>query len=167
MPDDPRLAIWAYRGELQGRAEHLYFQKSDAEDAVQEVFAGALRDWASYTPGNLRAWLFQRLHWNFLLFLEHERSKKALAGRRALPLETQIDETPLAVAPRQDNVVLLSEARRFMQRHRNADAQVVVALVMGYSARAVGAQIGRNDLAVNQRACRYRRDLRQAGFGDD
>ena len=71
----------AYADVLHNLGRYLTGNDTDADDLVQETYAGALRAAAQFTPGtNLKAWLFRILRNTFVSAYRRQRHNPVVGG---------------------------------------------------------------------------------------
>jgi len=137
---DFRRDIVAALPLLKARARRLTGSSAAADDLVQDTIERALVNEARYTPDtNLQAWL--------LTIMRNHHIGAAMRAARMVPADPQSATfTGLAVAPSQDQVVLLREIVAAIDRmrpdHRAAIHMAVAGLRMDEVAMAQGTAEG-------------------------
>ncbi|HEV2117459.1 MAG TPA: sigma-70 family RNA polymerase sigma factor [Terriglobales bacterium] len=96
---------------LYNFAHWLTQNREEAEDLVQETYAKALKNFASFTPGtNFRAWIYRILRNTFLT------SRTGMRAAATVPIEDENDEFVLPSAAADPESLLLARADQEMIR---------------------------------------------------
>lgn len=96
---------------LYNFAHWLTQNREEAEDLVQETYAKALKNFASFTPGtNFRAWIYRILRNTFLT------SRTGIRAAATVPIEDENDEFALPSAAADPESLLLARADQEMIR---------------------------------------------------
>jgi RNA polymerase sigma-70 factor, ECF subfamily len=175
VPDEARAArasrecfarlVERYRGDIEGRCLRMLGSPEDAEDAVQETFVRAWRSRRSYRgDSSFRTWLF-RIAINVCLdALERRgRTPALVAELEAEELEEGFDLGVPAPGPdgevadrRSVEAGLWAALQHLPAKQR---AALILAGMLGYSARDTGTMLESSTASVNSALQRARRTL--------
>jgi RNA polymerase sigma-70 factor, ECF subfamily len=98
-------------GPLYNFAHWLTQNREEAEDLVQETYAKALKNFASFTPGtNFRAWIYRILRNTFLT------SRTGMRAAATVPIADENEESVLPSPAADPESLLLARANQEMIR---------------------------------------------------
>ena len=147
-----RRVVEAYSPMLLRAAMTRVSTPADAEDAVQDVFVRLLTKAPRFRDGeHEKAWLLRTTL---------NRASDLRRGRRD---DAPLDEA-LTVSAEDNDGSLLSAVRALPEAY---SAVIHLYYYEGYSAREIGALLGRSEAAVNAHLARGRKRLRELLKEDD
>jgi DNA-directed RNA polymerase specialized sigma24 family protein len=144
-----------HRAALLRRAVHLLHNEAEAEDLVQDTLVGALSDWRKLRSDlHVRAWLFQRLRWQYLIFMASVHAEKRGGGVRNIALSKH----DMAIPGAQEATIELKETFRHLTTLQ--DGLALWAFVFGERIASIAAAEGISEMTMTQRISRARKRLR-------